>query len=64
MPSAVELAAAIVAANENLAALTTAGWEFEARLGTGLESWAEMVPHREWGGIRATWEEAAEDKYK
>ena len=37
---------------ELLVALTTTGQGFRARLGAGLDSWAEMVPHGEWGGIR------------
>ena len=52
------------AVEELLAALTTAGCGFGAGLGVGLDSWAEMGPCGEWGGIRVTWEEAAEDKYK
>ena len=39
---------------ELLAALTTAGQGFKAGLGAGLESWAKMGPHGEWGGIRVT----------
>ena len=49
---------------ELLVALTSAGHGFGARLSTGLDSWAEMVPHGEWGGIRAMWEEVSEDEYE
>ena len=52
------------AVEELLAALTSMGRGFGARLGVGLDSWAEMVPHGEWGGIRATQEEVSEDEYK
>ena len=47
-----------------LAALTSVGRGFGAGLGMGLDSWAEMVPRREWGGIRAMWEEASEQDYE
>ena len=46
---------------ELLAALTTVGQGFRARLGVGLESWAKMGPHGEWGGIRGMWEVAADE---
>ena len=49
---------------ELLAALTSVGWGFGAGLGAGLDSWAEMVPQGEWGGIRVTWEELSEEEYK
>ena len=49
---------------ELLAALTSVGQGFGAGLGTGLDTWARMVPGREWGGIRAMQEEASEDKYE
>ena len=52
------------AVEELLAALTSVGWGFRARLGAGLDTWAGMVPHGEWGGIRATWEEVSEDEYE
>ena len=52
------------AVEELLAALTSMGCGFRAGLGAGLDSWAEMVPHREWGRIRAMWEEASEEEYK
>ena len=51
-----------IAVEELLAALTSAGWGFRARLGMGLDTWAETVPHGEWGGIRVTWEEASEEE--
>ena len=53
-----------VAVEELLVALTSAGQGFGARLGAGLDTWAEMVPRGEWGGIRATWEEVSEDEYE
>ena len=52
------------AVEELLAALISVGWGFGAGLGVGLDSWAEMVPRREWGGIRAMQEEASEDEYE
>ena len=52
------------AVEELLVALTSVHWGFGARLGTGLDSWAEMVPQGEWGGIRVTWEEASEEEYE
>ena len=52
------------AMEELLAALTSMGRGFRARLGSGLDSWSEAVLHREWGGIRATREEASEDEYE
>ena len=51
-----------VVVEELLAALTSAGWGFGAGLGVGLDTWAEMVPCGEWGGIRATQEEASEEE--
>ena len=47
---------------ELLAALTSMGWRFGARLGSGLDTWSEVLFHREWGGIRVTQEEASEDE--
>ena len=44
---------------ELLAALTSAGQGFGAGLDAGLGTWARMVPHEEWGGIGATWEEVS-----
>ena len=49
---------------ELLAALTSVGRGFRARLGTGLDTWATMLLHGEWGGIRVMWEEASEDEYE
>ena len=51
-----------VAMEELLAALTSVGRGFGARLGTGLDSRAEALLCGEWGGIRATWEEVSEDE--
>ena len=50
------------AMEELLATLTSVGRGFRARLGTGLDTWAEAVLRREWGWIRVTWEEVSEDK--
>ena len=52
------------AMEELLAALTSVGWRFGARLGSGLDAQSKALFHREWGGIRATWEEASKDKYE
>ena len=49
---------------ELLVALTSAGQGFRAGLDAGLDTWARMGPHEEWGGIRAVWEEASEDEYE
>ena len=49
---------------ELLVALTSMGCGFGAGLGAGLDSWAEMVPRREWGRIRVTREEVSEDEYE
>ena len=49
---------------ELLEVLTSVGHGFRAGLGAGLDSWAEMVPQGEWGGIRVTWEEASEEEYE
>ena len=57
---AVALDGHCTAVEELLVAL--AGWGFGARLGMGLDTWAEMVPRGEWGGIRATREEASEEE--
>ena len=51
-----------VAVEELLAALTSAGHGFGVGLGTGLDTWAKMVPRGEWGGIRVTWEEVSEEE--
>ena len=50
------------AMEELLAALTSMGQGFGAGLGAGLDTRAEAVLHREWGGIRATREEVSEDE--
>ena len=50
------------AVEELLAALTSVGRGFRARLGMGLDTWAGMVPSGEWGGIRAMWEEWSEEE--
>ena len=47
---------------ELLAALTSVGWRFRAGLCSGLDAWSEALFHGEWGGIRATWEEASKDE--
>ena len=52
------------AVEELLVAMTSAGHGFGARLGTGLDSCAKMVPRGEWDGIRAMQEEVSEDKYE
>ena len=52
------------AMEELLAALTSVGRRFGARLGSGLDARSEVLFHREWGGIRAMWEEASEDEYE
>ena len=49
---------------ELLAALTSVGRRFGARLGSGLDTQSKVLLCGEWGGIRATWEEASEDEYK
>ena len=49
---------------ELLAALTSVGWRFGARLGSGLDTRSEALLHGEWGGIRATREEVSEDEYE
>ena len=41
---------------ELLAALTSVGQRFGARLGLGLDTWSEALLRGEWGGIKATWE--------
>ena len=50
------------AMEELLVALTSVGQRFGARLGLGLDTQSEALLHGEWGGIRATQEEASEDK--
>ena len=52
------------AVEELLAALTNAGRGFRAGLDVGLGTWAGMVPHKEWGGIGATREEASEEEHE
>ena len=47
---------------ELLAALTSMGWRFGARLGSGLDARSEVLLCGEWGGIRAMREEASEDE--
>ena len=51
-----------VTVEELLAALTSAGQGFRVGLGAGLDTWAGMVLHGEWGGIRAMQEEASEEE--
>ena len=50
------------AMEELLAALTSVGWGFGARLGVGLDSRAKMLLRGEWGGMRVTREEVSEDE--
>ena len=50
------------AMEELLAALTSMGWRFGARLDSGLDARSEVLLRGEWGGIRATREEASEDE--
>ena len=50
------------AMEELLAALTSVGQRFGARLGLGLDARSEALLRREWGGIRVTWEEVSENK--
>ena len=52
------------AMEELLAALTSVGRGFGARLGSGLDSRSEAVLRGEWGGIRVTQEEASKDEYE
>ena len=47
---------------ELLAALTSVGRRFGARLGSGLDTWSEALLYREWGGIRVTQEEVSENE--
>ena len=41
---------------ELLAALTSVGRRFGARLGSGLDARSKALLRGEWGGIRVTWE--------
>ena len=52
------------AMEELLVALTSVGWRFGAGLGSGLDTRSEVLLCGEWGGIRATQEEASEDECK
>ena len=61
---AVTLNGHCAAVEELLVALTSVVRGFRARLGAGLDTWAGMVPHGEWDGIRVTWEEASEDEHE
>ena len=49
-------------AMELLAALTSVGRRFGARLGSGLDAWSEVLLRGEWGGIRVMWEEVSENE--
>ena len=53
-----------VTVEELLAALTSMGQGFRARLGAGLDTRAEALLHGEWGMIRAMQEGASEDEYE
>ena len=46
---------------ELLAALTSVGQRFGARLGSGLDTRSEALLHGEWGGVRAMWEVSEEE---
>ena len=50
------------AMEELLAALTSVGRRFGARLGLGLDTRSEALLCVEWGGIRVTWEEVSENE--
>ena len=50
------------AMEELLAALTSVGWRFGARLGSGLDTRSEALLRGEWGGIRVTREEVSENE--
>ena len=50
------------AMEELLAALTSMGRRFGARLGSGLDARSEALLHGEWGGIRAMREEVSKDE--
>ena len=52
------------AMEELLAALTSMGRRFGARLGLGLDAQSEALLCREWGGIKVTREEVSEDEYE
>ena len=50
------------AMEELLAALTSVGWRFGARLGSGLDARSEALLRGEWGGIRVMREEVSENE--
>ena len=50
------------AMEELLAALTSMGRRFGARLGSGLDAQSKALLCGEWGGIRVMWEEVSEDE--
>ena len=50
------------AMEELLAALTSVGQRFGARLGSGLDARSEALLRGQWGGIRVTWEEVSENE--
>ena len=52
------------AMEELLAALTSVGQRFGARLGSGLDTQSEALFCGEWGGIRVMQEEASEDEHE
>ena len=59
---AVALDGHCTAMEELLAALTSVGQRFRARLGLGLDARSEALLRGEWGGIRVTWEEVSENE--
>ena len=61
---AVALDGYCAAMEELLAALTSVGQRFGARLGSGLDGRSEALLCGEWGGIRAMREEVSEDEYE
>ena len=50
------------AMEELLAALTSVGWRFEARLDSGVDARSEALLCAEWGGVRVTQEEVSEEE--
>ena len=46
---------------ELLAALTSVGRRFEARLDSGVDAWSEALLCAEWGGVRVTQEVSEEE---
>ena len=50
------------AMEELLAALTSVGRRFEARLDSGVDAQSEVLLRAEWGGVRVTQEEVSEEE--